>query len=633
MKRMLALILSLMLVLSGAAFSEKASAETKDTLVVGSLTRLSGDFFAGLFSNNTADADVQLLLHEPGTISWKKDNNYGVNETIIDSYEMTADAATGDHAYTFTLKDNLRFSDGSPITAQDFVFSVLLLSAPELKENGAPITTYSSLRGWKAFSEGTCRVFSGVRLLSDLSFSVTISAESLPYFYEMTLVYITPYPISVLAPQCGVADDGNGAYLTGDFTVELLKKTLFDEKTGYVSHPSVVSGAYCLTDYDAATGVAKFDLNPYFPGNYDGQKPTIKHLVMKEVKNETLLSELENGTVDLVNKVSSGAVIDDGLKMAAQGKLASIDYPRAGLSFLAFSCESRLGSSEKLRKATALSIDDKKLCDDYLKGYGLPVYGYYGIGQWMAAEQLDALTALDLYELDLGAARDLIIRDGWVYNDKGEIFATGKDQVRYRALDADGVPVLSEEISVAADKGAKFDTDRKIASFEPLTFKMAIPADNQAADLLVGMMQTSFAQLGVGLEVTALRMDELLRHYYRQTERTYDMFFLASNFYHVFDPYYTYHTDEAYQGIFNRSGLKDEKLMRLAEELRQVPAGDKEEYKAKWLEFQTYWTEVLPMVPLCSNVYYDLYTPRLINYSIDAFSSWVYAIVYASFAE
>ena len=66
MKRLLALLMCLMLVLSGAALAEEAS---EDTLVVGSTTRMSGDFFAGLWSANTADMDMRALLHDAQSAS------------------------------------------------------------------------------------------------------------------------------------------------------------------------------------------------------------------------------------------------------------------------------------------------------------------------------------------------------------------------------------------------------------------------------------------------------------------------------------------------------------------------------------------------------------------------------------
>ena len=81
MKRLLAMMLSLMLVLSCMALAQAG----EEALVVGSTTRMSGDFFAGLWSSNTADMDVRVLLHDAHTVSWLEAGNYDTNQNVISS--------------------------------------------------------------------------------------------------------------------------------------------------------------------------------------------------------------------------------------------------------------------------------------------------------------------------------------------------------------------------------------------------------------------------------------------------------------------------------------------------------------------------------------------------------------------
>ncbi|MDL2318805.1 hypothetical protein LJC74_07030, partial [Eubacteriales bacterium OttesenSCG-928-A19] len=85
-----------------------------------------------------------------------------------------------------------------------------------------------------------------------------------------------------------------------------------------------------------------------------------------------------------------------------------------------------------------------------------------------------------------------------------------------------------------------------------------------------------------------------------------------------------------YQGVTNMSGLKDERLMGLALDMRETQPTDMESYVSKWLAFQQYFVEVMPLVPLYSNVYYDFYTSDLQNYDIMAHANWALAILYAS---
>ncbi len=566
MKRLLALVMGLMLVLSSASLALASD----ETLVVGSTTRLSGDFFAGLWSANTADNDVRALIHDAATVAWMENSHYGVNQNAILSFDET-DAEKGGKTYTFRIRPDMQFSDGSAITAQDYVFSVLLLSSPQLSELDVQTNRYMHLTGYDQFAGGGA--FTGVRLLAEDAFSLTVQGAELPYFYDLAMVNVTPYPMALIAPDCHVQDDGNGAYIAGDFTAALLQETILDSENGYLSHPSVVSGAYKLTAYDHETGVAEFERNEFYMGNYEGQKPSIEKLKFQEVKNDTLIAQIQNGKVDLVNKVSRAPMIEQGIDAG----LSYAGYPRAGFGYLAFACEKEPTSSLALRKAVSMCIDRTALCKEAVGKWARPVYGYYGIGQWMVAEKSEPLKQLKTYEKDLESAR-------W-----------------------------------QAQKSGYLGT----------TLKMAIPAENDIANALVAQLKGGFEKIGLGLEVTELPMHELLHYYYRQTERTYDMFFLASNFDYVFDPYYTFHTDDAYQGISNRSGLKDAKLMKLANEMRHVKRGDTKTYLRKWLEFQKYFAQVLPMVPLYSNYYFDFYTDSLKDYDISEHASWASAILYA----
>ena len=57
-------------------------------------------------------------------------------------------------------------------------------------------------------------------------------------------------PMHVIAPGCDVVDSAEGASITGEFTADLLLKTINDPETGYRYNPSVVCGPYLFESYD-----------------------------------------------------------------------------------------------------------------------------------------------------------------------------------------------------------------------------------------------------------------------------------------------------------------------------------------------------------------------------------------------
>ena len=574
--------------------------------IVGSVTRLSGSFFTEMWGNNTSDIDVRALLHGQSTVAWTMDRQYGIDTTVVK--EVKATTKGSDKTYTFTLNDNLAYNDGTPITAADYVFSVLLQSAKETMEIGAKALMYTQLVGYEDYLTGESDVFEGVRLLGEREFSLTIDGEYLPYFYELMFVNVIPYPISVIAPGCEVADDGNGAYIKGEFTAELLADTILDPQTGYLTYPSVSSGPYALTSYDPETGTATFTVNLYYPGNYQGVKPVIEQLELREIKYADALDLLADGTIDVINKATEGEFIDTGVERAGSGEFNAANYMRTGYGFLALACEESATESVKVRQALAHCLDTEQMIDDFLGSYGMQVYSYYGLGQWMAQPYANSMQDnVTVYPYDTAAAVKLLEEDGWTLNAEGEDFVAGEDTVRYKKSE-DGTLI-------------------------PLEIRYAKLKDNDGAQWFVDNYAPVLTEVGFSFEVTEVTFNELLLHYYRQADRTYNLMYLATNFAMVFDPYYTFHTDEAYQGSLNTSGIVDEKLMELAQELRATPSGDEETYVERWLELMKYFSDVLPTIPIYSNVYYDFFANDLMEYAPNAHWSWASAIIYSYFAE
>ena len=58
--------------------------------------------------------------------------------------------------------------------------------------------------------------------------------------------------------------------------------------------------------------------------------------------------------------------------------------------------------------------------------------------------------------------------------------------------------------------------------------------------------------------------------------------------------------------------MTDKELYQMAVDLRRTEPGNTLEYCERWLKFQERFSEVLPMIPLYSNIYFDFY-PRILQ--------------------
>ena len=88
-------------------------------------TQMEGFFFTSQWDNNTADIDVRALLDGYNLIEFDwDDGSYRVDPSVGSGVAVTENQA-GDRSYLLVLYHDLYFSDGSPITAWDYAFSLL----------------------------------------------------------------------------------------------------------------------------------------------------------------------------------------------------------------------------------------------------------------------------------------------------------------------------------------------------------------------------------------------------------------------------------------------------------------------------------------------------------------------------
>ena len=600
-------------------------------LVVGNTTKVSGSFFTTFFGNNTSDIDVRTMLHGYSPVVWDNQLEFVPDPMVVES--LTREAGAQGMTYTVRLNRDLTYCDGeTPITARDYVFAWALVASPEFAALGAE-TPDMNVLGFDAYHAGETDVYSGIRLLGEYEFSITVRQEFNPYFYDLSQIALSPYPISVLAPGCTVADDGEGVYITNEdagaeapvFTAELLRKTILDPETGYLSHPQLTSGPYRLTGYDREAGVVDFELNPFYKGNYEGVKPVIDTITLVPVLPEDMVERLASGEVNLLNKCVDQSVIKAGIQLTAGGDFTQLDYPRLGYGFCAFSCEQGPQQFQAVRQALNYAFDSERFINEILGGYGMPVYGYYGVGQWMvrvcngslrlsdvapgksAQSGQYSLDSLNPYPVNLDEALRLLVEDGWTLNGDGEPFDPEKDELRYKLVDGE---------------------------LMPLSLHFAQCADNDAAALVVELFGETLPKLGAKLDVEVVPFTELLADYYRENgERKFDMNFMATNFVSTFDPYIVFLPRDDMQGPVNTSGIADDELLKLAWEMRITEPGDLDTFLKRWIRMQERFNEVLPTMPIYSNIYYDFHTSRLQNYHADAEYSWPVAILYAYYGE
>lgn len=617
MKKILAILLTLVM-LTGAfsAFAEQAeeAAQTVkyDKLTVATTTAFSGNFFSDALGNNLSDLDVRRLIHGYNLVYWDSANGaYQFNERISTAAVASSDGMT----FLFILDEGLTYNDGTPITAKDYAFSLLLLGSGALEKAAGGRISLNRILGGTAYQDGTSRVLAGFRILEENAFSITLDPAYQPYFYQLKVMDIAPLPISVLAPGCEVKDDGEGAYIDGPFSEELLQKTLLDPAEGYMSHPSVTCGPYMLTAYDGKE--ATLEMNPAYLGDQNGAKPSIPKIIYRYADPESVIDLLSKGEADLVVRCARTSQTQAGMELIAGGKVAMKAYNRPGLGMISFFAEKGPTADVNVRKAIAYCIDKKNLIENYLGSFGTPVKGYYGIGQWMfmmangtlvpeeGEEEEWADLTLDRipeYGLKPEEAAQLLDSSGWNLNELGDPYHSQDGGVRCKEIDGELVP---------------------------LKLTLCYPEGNGMGALLKDYFITYLNQAGISLEVQQIPAPELFDMYYGRAERTCDMVLMGTNFGDVFDPTGDFNAE----GTDLLNGVTDPVLMELAVNMRITEPGNVTEYCRRWLAFQEYRAGIVPEIPVYGNAYLDFHVVELQNYEPGSTGTWTGAITSAILSD
>lgn len=580
--------------------------EPTGQMVIGSITQVINEFYDTGFSTSETNYNMYDLIHGGyDTVVFSKEGEFQYNDTVVASHEETENE-DGTKTYTVTINDGLVWSDGTPITAKDYVFAVLLENSDEMAGvDGYPCNTGYSYIGYDEWLDGSADAFAGVHLVDDMTFSLTVKAEELPYHYDITYASLRPRPLHVIAPECDVEDTENGATITGDFTTELLQETINNVDTGYRYNPKVTCGPYLFDNFDEASQQATLKANPEFVGDYRGVKPSIETLVIKTVSSDTMMNELESGSVDLLYGCSGGDTINAGLDLVEEGKAADTTYMRNGYGKIQFDCSVFPTDSQNVRQAIAYCLDRNEFARQYTGGYGSVVHSFYGLAQWEYQDSVEWINEnLNTYEMNVDAAKELLEADGWNLNADGTPYSgTG---TRYKEVDGEIVPLV---ITWCNSEG------------------------NPVSELLATMLPETMAEAGIELQATTTDFATLQNGILHAGDTMYNMYNLATGFATANSPWYYFSSDEAWMGNYNTNWIADEELNDAVMPLKSIPYEDSEAWLEAWQNFIKVWNEKLPDVPLYSDEYYDFHSTRVQGWENTATWGWQNAVLDAWVSE
>ncbi|MCI7239469.1 MAG: ABC transporter substrate-binding protein [Anaerococcus sp.] len=646
-----------------AAAENFESQTADDTLVIGS-GEINGDFYSG-WTNSTNDVNIRHLMGIEGSNSYStvlldENGEWVENPTVLAEGITTEENEDGSKTLTYKIKEDLKWSDGEPVTADDYIFPYLLESHHDyIALTGSTNVGSDSTKGYEAYFNGESDVFEGVEKVDDYTFKVTIDASFLPYYLETYLGASTPFPMHAVSENLALAPEGNKlvakegyeiteedkkAYLEGlDTQINLLKedfeannpapaddatedekkayeeakaendekiKALEERKNGdvdptqqlieeamlkqaneYRLAPSVVGGPYKFESFE--NNMVKLSLNENYAGNFKGDKATIPNIIVQVINPKIAVDLLENGDIDIWDNEAEGGPIDQMRAAAESGKIGGYNtFERNGFGNIVFLTDRGVTQYKEVRQAIAYLMDRNTFVQSYAGGYGVVTNGMYGNAQWMYKERgADLEPKLTNYQLNLDEANKLL------------------DQTPYK-FEADGkTPWDKAKADEAfASNADGFDYYRYNENGEKLVVNQYGSDESPITTLISNQVPNNAKQVGMEYNVTSGSFATLLDYqYYPEEDPDYTVFNMGTDMAEAFDPYYQYNS----KGFNNTTKTNDPKADEITEKMRKTNPEDREGYLDAWEEFQLWFNDYLPEIPLYSNQYHSGYTKRV----------------------
>jgi oligopeptide transport system substrate-binding protein len=242
--------------------------------------------------------------------------------------------------YTFKIRDNAKWSDGSPVVAADFVYSMTRVLDPVTAAGYAnilfPIKNAEAFNQKKAKAEDL-----GLKAVDDKTLAITLERPT-PYFLQLMCHY-TALPVNK------ASIDKNGK----DFT-----------KPGKM----VTNGAYMLSEYVANDHVTAVK-NPNY---WDAANVKIDKVIYNPSEDQSATARMfETGELDLVYNYQADQRDFLKKKLGDDQVYAS---PALSTYYYVFDGRHEPFSDVRVRKALSMAIDRDFLAEKIFGGAQLPSY-------------------------------------------------------------------------------------------------------------------------------------------------------------------------------------------------------------------------------------------------------------------
>ncbi|WP_434654463.1 peptide ABC transporter substrate-binding protein [Thermoanaerobacterium thermosaccharolyticum] len=337
-----------------------------------------------------------------GLVRYDKNGEIKPGSGLAKSWDISSDGLT----YTFHLKDGIKWSDGNPITAQDFEYSWKKVLDPKTASQYAYQFFY--IQGAEEYNSGNGTADQvGIKALDDKTLQVKLKSPA-PQFLGLTAF---------------------GTYLPQE---KSFVEKIGVDKLGSSPDTLVYSGPFVIKEWNHDQSVV-LEKNPNYWDKDSVKLEKVNFLIIKDANTQA--QNYDNGTLDQMR------VPSDLMEKYKNTKEFSVK-PVAGNWYIQFNDKKGIFKNVNIRKAFTLAINRKAFTEQVLKDGSIPAMSIIppGVPGYNNEDFIKQDGAPFFKDNDVQAAKD--------YLNKGlkELGLTKLPTITFTADDTTGAKKASEAL-------------------------------------------------------------------------------------------------------------------------------------------------------------------------------------------
>ncbi len=361
----LALTITFSMSLTGCGGGTSGDGGSGSSIIIGQSSEVAN--LNPMIQPRTPDTNVQNMIYSYLVVPDDKLNYVG---DLAENWDISDDGTV----YTFHLKENVKWHDGEPLTADDVVFTLTSLASPDY--TGGSEGRVMSIVGAADYQKGNADSVAGIKKIDNLTVEISLVSHDASFLSNMYTSILPEHILKDVSPANWGKDDFNRA--------------------------PIGSGKYKFVEWKPGQYITLVRNDDYY-----GQKPSIQNVTVQFGAETTLVAALMNGEIDVLYNLPASEVQN----VESMPNSSCYNYEMMTVSYIGLNQLVPELSDLRVRKALAHGIDKQTIVDTvYGSDAAYVCDDVFPANHWSHSEDVE------VYDYNPEKAKSLLEEAGYVMN-------------------------------------------------------------------------------------------------------------------------------------------------------------------------------------------------------------------------